>query len=305
MTYTPSVGTPTNEGEPEASAEAVQDCIRRAMTNDGGFRVMTAITTQTTQGVLDAQGATGEPALLLADLTTAAILVRETMSPSERVQIILVDRHARAQIVADSNPDGTSRGLLRVPSDMTHFELGKGSRLQTMRSLPNGELHRSTIEVPVGATVSEMMKVYMKDSEQIDSAISMGTRMADGKVEAAGGYLVQLLPELDEPTWMIMQERLKDFKDAKAILGKSIRGAEHLMEEILYGMPYTDLESSPLSSGCSCSLVRVMTSLATLPRTEIKSMIEDGEVVELTCDYCNTVYHVGPEQLKALIEEAS
>lgn len=275
------------------------------MTNDGGFRVMTAITTQTTQGVIDAQHASGEIAVLLADLTTASILVRETMSPSERVQIILVDRHGKAQIIADSNPDGSARGLLRMPSGMQHFELGKGSRLQTMRSLPNGELHRSTIEVPSGATVSDMMKVYMKDSEQIDCAISMGTRMKDGRVEAAGGYLVQLLPELDEPTWMIMQERLKDFADAKAILGKTISDAEHLMNEILYGMPYTDLESSPLRSGCTCSLVRVMASLATLPPSEIKAMIEDGETLELSCDYCNTKYHVGPEQLRGLVEEAS
>lgn len=298
MTYTRGV-------EDDANPSHAQDCIRRAMTNDGGFRVMTAITTQTTQGVIDAQHANGETAELLANLVTASILVRETMSPSLRVQIILVDRQGKAQIVADSNPDGTARGLLRMPEDMSRFELGKGSRLQTMRSLPNGELHRSTIEVPAGSSVSEMMQVYMKDSEQIDCAISMGTRMHEGRVEASGGYLVQLLPELDEPTWMIMQERLKDFADAKAILGKTIANAEHLMEEILYGMPYTNLDTSPLSAGCSCSLVRVMTSLATLPREDIESMLEDGETVELSCDYCNTTYHVGPEQLKALIEEAS
>ena len=150
-----------------------------------------------------------------------------------------------------------------------------------------------------------MMRVYMKDSEQIDCAISMGTRMENGRVEAAGGYLVQLLPELDESTWMIMQERLKDFSDASAILGRTIESADHLMREILYGMPYTELDDSPLRDGCTCSLVRVMTSLATLPRSDIESMLEDGETVELTCDYCNTTYHVGPEQLKGLIEEAS
>lgn len=275
------------------------------MTNDGGFRVMAGLTTETVRGAVAAQNAEGRIAELLAELVTGAILVRETMSPGQRVQVNLVGREGLGQIIADSLPNGTARGLLRISKRNTDLALGDGAMLKVMRSLPNGEVHRGIIEVPADATVSDMLTVYMKVSEQVDSMISVGCKMKDGAVESAGGYVVQLLPELEPGQLMIMQERIKDFREIRELLDGAASSPARLIEELLFRMEYTKLGESPLKFECGCSDVRVMTSLAALPRTDIAELVESGENIELSCDYCGATYTVGPEHLRGLLEPGS
>lgn len=281
------------------------DSVLRAMTDDGSFRVMSALTTGTVREAARTQKVSGRVAALLADLITGAILVRETMSPNQRVQMILVGRGGLGQIIADSNPNGSARGLVRISKRNEELELGDGAMLKVMRSLPNGELHRGIIEVPADATVSEMLMVYMKVSEQVDSMISVGCSTEDGEVRRAGGYIVQLLPELEEGRLLIMQERIKDFQDMTTLLGGPASSPAKLTEELLYLMDYTRLSESELRFECGCSDVRVITSLAALPRHDIEELLASGESLEMSCDYCGRDYSVGPEQLRGLLEPGS
>ena len=62
------------------------DSVVRAMTNDGAFRIVAARTTDTGQAVIAAQKLSGVLAHNMADLVTTAVLYRETMAPSQRVQ---------------------------------------------------------------------------------------------------------------------------------------------------------------------------------------------------------------------------
>ena len=87
------------------------DSVLRAMTNDGAFRVITARTTHTVKQTLEAQGAVGDTARHLGELITGTILVRETMAPNHRVQGLYKTADRAGQLVADTYPDGDTRGL--------------------------------------------------------------------------------------------------------------------------------------------------------------------------------------------------
>jgi len=39
-------------------------------------------------------------------------------------------------------------------------------------------------------------------------------------------------------------------------------------------------------------------------KTELQSMIEDGEVIEVNCHFCNTHYRFSVEELKDLYQKA-
>ena len=65
------------------------DSVMRAMTNDGAFRVIAARTTDTVRSVVAAQNLSGALAHDMADLLSTAVLYRETMAPSLRVQCIV------------------------------------------------------------------------------------------------------------------------------------------------------------------------------------------------------------------------
>src|SRR6266511_2418355 len=87
---------------PRVSAPA--DSVLRAMTDDGAFRVITARTTETVRGAIEAQGAAGETARTFGELITGAILYRETMAPQLRVQGVLKGSSGTGSLVADSHP---------------------------------------------------------------------------------------------------------------------------------------------------------------------------------------------------------
>src|SRR4051812_23211585 len=130
------------------------DSVVRAMTDDGSFRVIAARTTQTVRGSIAAQSARGATAVSYGDLLTGAILVRETMAPTLRVQGILRGASGRGRLVADSHPDGMTRGLVTLPRGGGDVELGGDATLETMRSLANGALHKGVVEVPLNGGIS-------------------------------------------------------------------------------------------------------------------------------------------------------
>ncbi|WP_437609665.1 Hsp33 family molecular chaperone HslO [Sorangium sp. So ce834] len=280
------------------------DSVVRAITMDGAFRVITALTTKTVRGAIAVQSATGATAQRLGELITGAILVREAMAPNLRVQAIVKGATGHGTLVADSHPDGTSRGLVNLgkgAAEKSALEIGEGSLLQVMRTLPNGMLHQGVVEVPAEGGISGGLMTYMQESEQVVSMIAVATLIGENGVGASGGYLVQLLPEVERGPLMVMTERLKDFERLDDVLAHEGASADVLLEELLYGMPFSRLDDSPLSFSCRCSELRVMTTLASLPRTDIEEMVEDGKVLDIRCDYCGKDYQVSPSQLRSLL----
>jgi molecular chaperone Hsp33 len=295
------------------------DSVVRAITDDGAFRVIAARTTETVRGAVAAQGATGETAKHFGELVTGTILVREAMAPRFRVQGILKGAHGRGSLIADSHPDGSTRGLVHFgdPGDEPGraVALGKGALLQMMRTLANGAIHQGVVAVPEAGGISEALMAYMQESEQVVSMIAVATLLDGDAIQAAGGYLVQLLPEVERGPLMIMTERLQDLASPDPAAGPSARLLERVLgtagappdaflDELLHGMPFSRLEESPLRFGCQCSELRLLASLATLPRSDIEDLARADHALEIRCDYCGHEYAFDPGQLRTLLTPA-
>ena len=280
------------------------DNVLRALTDDGAFRVLACDTTATVRGALAAQKAeTPELTRIFADLLTGAILVRESMSPDHRLQAILQGDNPRARMIADSHPDGSTRGLIQMPPDVKEMPLGEKGLLQVARTLHNGSLHQGVVAVPAGSnSVSTTLMAYMHDSEQTVTMIAVGCHLSNGEVAAAGGYMVQLLPELAEGPLMVMTERLKEFQDIVPLLAQGRATPAELLAETLYGMPYTTVSDREVYFGCRCSTERLAQSLASLPRADIESLMEDGKPLDIECDYCRKRYEFTVQDLRSLID---
>ena len=284
------------------SVGASGDRVIRAMTNDGAFRVIAAVTTQTVRGAVAVQQAKGPVAARFGELLTGAILIREAMSPALRVQGIL-KIPGSGSMVADAHPDGKTRGIV-VFSGAAATNTTGTMLLEMMRTLHNGALHRGIVEVTFeerAGGISAALMLYMQQSEQIVSTIAVTTLMEGGEIVAAGGYMVELLPEVERGPLMIMTQRLEDFPPLADLLRKDTKLTTHLVEELLFGMPYTILAESDLEYGCQCSDVRVLSSLVTLPRTEVEALLEENQVLEIECDYCRKEYAIAPDQLRTFL----
>lgn len=276
------------------------DSVFRAMTDDGTFRVVTAQTTETVRGALSAQGATGHTAKLFGDLLTGVVLMRLTMAPQLRVQGVLRGSGDTGTLVADSHPTGRTRGLLTRPEGGQDLQLGPGSLLRLMRTLHDGRLQQGVVQVPEG-NISDALMAYMQISEQVTTMVAVGTILKDDHVVSAGGYLVQLLPGAKRGPLMVMTERLEEFRNIDDRLAHPAFSPSALMDELLYAMPFTALGETPVRFECWCSHVGVVTALSTLPRAELQSMTDEGQVLEIRCDYCNAEYRVPPVELRGLL----
>ena len=279
------------------------DSVMRAMSNDGAFRVIAARTTDTVRGVIAAQNLSGALAHDMADLLTTAVLYRETMAPSLRVQCIVGFEDEAGQLVADSHPDGWTRGLLQAGTGDARPDIRKTrATLQMMRTLPNSDLHRGVVEVPESGNLSEAFMRYMQLSEQIVSMISLGSAV-EGENPTAGGFVVQLLPEAAdaEAAMETMTRRLEDFVEIRERLQKSDGSPSQLIEQIFEGMPFTWLHESQVRFGCQCSQLRVMTTLSLLDRSEVQELVDEGEPLSVGCDYCGASYTVEISHLQGLL----
>jgi molecular chaperone Hsp33 len=207
------------------------------------------------------------------------------------------------QLVADSHPDGSTRGLMQpgsgdAPPDVRQTR----ATLQMMRTLPNSDLHRGVVELPESGNLSEAFMRYMQLSEQIVSMISLGSAV-EGENPAAGGFVVQVLPEAAEADAAMetMTRRLEDFVEIRERLQNSNASPSQLIEQIFEGMPFTWLDNSDIRFGCHCSQLRVMTTLTVLDRSDIQDLVDEGEPLSIDCDYCGASYTVEIAQLQGLL----
>ena len=272
------------------------------MTDDGAFRVITASTTHTVRGAVQAQRAHGTTARTFGDLITGAILFRETMAPELRVQGVLRGADNSGSLVADSHPSGQTRGLIQMKEGGTELKLAQGAVIQMMRTLPSGRINQGVVEVPLEGGVSRALMAYMQVSEQVVSMIAVATLLEGDEVLAAGGYMVQLLPEVGRGPLAIMTERLRDYETIDEQIRDAAFSPAWLLDQLLYGMPFTKLEESPIGYGCWCDELRVMSALATLGRDDIEHLLSTNDVLEIACEYCRREYRIPPARLRGLLE---
>ena len=265
------------------------------MTMDGAFRLIAAVTTETARGALAAQSTGDELGLRLAELLTAAVLVRETTQPARRVQMVWKDRRG-GSLVADSLPDGLNRGLVN-PGESAPVLTEGDHLLQVNYTLPNGSLHQGMVSVADGDDMATALMRYMKQSEQIVSMIACTALPGPGGVRAVGGYVVQLLPEATREVIDAMTDHLGNLEPIASLLEGRGRTAAELGQAVFAGFEHAELATSDLRFGCTCSELRVMTSILTLPADEVESML-GGDPLEVRCDACGRQYKITPDALR-------
>lgn len=269
------------------------------MTNDGQFRVI-AVTMQAS--CAEAAARQDVHSVLLskqAELMVAAVLVRETMQPGNRVQVIIKDPDGH-RLVADALPNGENRGIVNPGSPDQKAELSEGINqgkglMQVNYTLRNGDLHQGIVPLEKGSAVSHAIMHYLMQSEQITAVVCIESITTDDKLTAVGGYVVQMTPETTKEGLKEMLSHLLAFQDIGEWLEQGA-DTEKLVSEILGERDYALLANSPLCFGCTCSTERMILGLSTLPSADIGELIASGDI-DVTCDACGQSYEITTDQL--------
>ncbi len=275
------------------------DHALRTMCDEGNFRIVIASTRQTVAEILDAQSPAPSSRGLMADLISASILLRLTMSPDNRLQAILQNQ-SLGSLVADSHADGTTRGLIRRHGE-GRFETRSSTLLSVHRTMFGGDIHQGVVETSEDQSLADAVTGYLHRSEQVTSVVGLGHHFQDDDLVFSGGYIVQLMPEgeeADQATLALMTARLQGLASVPQLFEECEFDTEAVAAELFGPLPYRSLGTNDFHPGCICSVERVRTALDTLSDEEIAELTSDEEVLEVDCDYCGAVHQIEPETLR-------
>ncbi len=246
--------------------------------------------------------------LLMAASMMGAVLKAEDGSVTLRVR----GGGPLGALTAVSDSGGNVRGYVQNPAvDVPRKAKGKldvgaavggEGDLTVIRDLGMKEPYIGSVQL-VGGEIAEDIAAYFVESEQIPTACALGVLIApDQTVQAAGGYLIQLLPGADDVVVSAVERGVARLGAVSARLDGGMEPLE-LLQEVLADFEMEVLETTPIEYRCYCSEERVSRALISLGREELDKLIREQDGAELTCQFCDRVYRYSGDQLRALREE--
>ena len=163
----------------------------------------------------------------------------------------------------------------------------------------------------VGQTILETSEIakdltyYYMNSEQVPSSVGLGVLMnKDNTVKCAGGFIIQLMPFAEDATIDKLEENLKNVTSVTELLDHGCT-PEGLLDALLGNLGIEVLDTLPTQFHCNCSKERVEKAVASVGRKDLQAMIDDGEDIEVKCDFCNSTYKYTVDELKEILKESN
>ena len=152
--------------------------------------------------------------------------------------------------------------------------------------------------------IGDDLTYYFANSEQVPSSVGLGVLMEkDNTVKCAGGFIVQVMPFVEEKVLEQLEENISNIHSVTALLEQG-HTPESLLQEVLKGMDIEITDTLPTQFYCDCSKTKIEKAIISIGEKEIKEMIDEGKGIEVKCHFCNTAYSFSVDELSALLKQA-
>ncbi len=246
-------------------------------------------------------------------LCASSMMGAELKAEDGSITIQFKSKGPLGSIVTVSDCEGNVRGYVHNPCLDLPLRESDG-KLDVGRAVGPGYLtviKDVGMKDPVSGTVAlvngeiaEDLAQYFAESEQVPSAVALGVLVdRDQSVKQAGGYIVQLMPGVDDESITKLEQNIAKAGAVTSMLEEDI-SLEDMVSRVLEGFEVEFLQNSPVSYHCNCSKTRVEKALVSMGRQELMSLADKEEDTEVTCQFCDQVYRFTPEELKTLVENA-
>ncbi len=249
--------------------------------------------------------------------TAMGALLLAAASLKEQHQLLTVDVRGggpAGRILATANGAGEVRGMVgnaRAEAPSTSNGklnvagvVGSSGYLSVTKDLGMREPYSGMVELQSGE-IGDDLAHYLGRSEQTPSAVGIGVFVVPaGVVEAAGGFLIQLLPGLSDTEIDRIEQQIAALPHPTRLIRDGLTP-----EEVLQNVFGNDVELHdryPVAFSCPCSRERFRAAIVTLGADEITRIIQEEEEnrTEVVCHFCNEAYYFTADQLQEIMEEA-
>jgi molecular chaperone Hsp33 len=238
---------------------------------------------------------------ILGELMAAGALLAATLKFEGSIILQLQGKGPVNLIVVECTSEQTLRATAKWDGELDADAnlgdlLGPNGRFVITLVPPEGrQSYQGVVEIdPAGVAAS--LEHYMQNSEQLETRLWL----AAGE-ERVAGLLLQKLPareEPDEDSWN-RATKIAETVTRPELLSLPVR---NLLHRLYHQEDIRLFEPRPVSFRCSCSGERVAAMLRMLGHAEVRSIIDERDTVEVTCEFCNRAYRydsVDAEQIFA------
>lgn len=288
----------------------MSDYILRATAAGGAVRLFVADTRQTVQQAFEYHRTSPVMSAALGRaLTAAAIMGSMLKSEKDLVTIQIKGDGPGGGLTVTSNSKSEVKGYVNNP--IVDIPLKPNGKLDVQAALGFGTLtvikdlgmkepYIGNIPL-VSGEIAEDITYYFAKSEQTPSAVALGVLVdRDYSIKAAGGFVIQMMPEAEEEIITAIEEKLKTVEPVTAMLEKGMT-PEDILNVLVGEWQPKILDKVPVNYVCSCSRERVEKALIAIGKKEIAKIIEEDGKASLHCHFCNKEYDFSREDLERLL----
>ena len=289
------------------------DYLVRSIGDKTNILGLACVTTGLVHETSQLHGTSRTASAALGRALTGGLLMGALMKRRQRIALKFEGNGPLKKIIVEADNEGTVRGFVAVPeADVPSKDgkldvsglLGNEGTLTVAKDLGLKEPYRGIVKLHTGE-IAEDIAYYFLESEQIPSAVGLGVFVElDGKVSAAGGFLIQTIPPVEEG---LVDRIIKNIQEIPFVTQMIREGKtpEDMLARIFSDIPYHVLGNQELSFRCTCSKERVERALITLGGDELQKFIAEEEETGVTCEYCRTNYRFVRKELEDLLRETT
>ena len=290
------------------------DYIVRATAANNQIRAFAATTKETVEAARQAHNTSPVATAALGRLLTGGAMMGSMMkNDSDMLTIQIKGDGPIGGLTVTADSKGNVKGYVEHPEVM--LPPNAQGKLDVAGALGIGLISvikdMGLKEPYVGQTIlqtsdiSEHMTYYFATSEQVPSSVGLGVLMEhDNTVKQAGGFIVQLMPFVDDDVVDRLEANIKKISSVTSMLDKGMT-PEEILEEVLDGFEVEVKDTMPAQFYCNCTKERVEKAIISIGKKDIQEMIEDGKPIEVNCHFCGKSYEFSVEELKTLIKKAT
>lgn len=290
----------------------MSDYLVRAIGFNGSVRAFAVSSTETVGEAQRRHDTWPTASAALGRTMTAGVMMGAMQKGDDQLTIKVQGDGPIGAIIVDANAKGEVRGYAMNPH--VDFELNQFGKLDVRRAVgTQGSLSvvkdaglrdyfTGQVEL-VSGELGEDFAYYFTKSEQTPSAVGLGVLVnPDYTIKAAGGFIVQVMPGVDDETITQIEEALSKIEPVSKMIEKGFT-PEEILEAVLGKEHVEILDRQDVTFSCNCSKDRFSNALIGLGEEELQAMIDEDHGAEAVCSFCGEKYHFDESELTDLIHE--
>jgi molecular chaperone Hsp33 len=293
----------------------MKDYIIRATAADTTVRAFAAVTSRMAEDARKIHKLSPiASAALGRTLTAAAMMSRQLKGEKDTLTIQIKGEGPMSGVVVVTDSEANMRGYVYNPdvylplNDKGKFDvsgaIGKNGYLNVIKDMGLKEPYIGYVQL-VSGEIAEDLAYYFANSEQIPSVVALGVLVdKDGSISNSGGYIIQLMPGVEDEMIDFLEEKINLIPPVTALLSED-KSPEQVLDLILGEKGLQIVEKVPTRFVCNCSRDRMERNMISLGKQELVDILDDQGKAEVQCHFCNTKYHFTKADLQRLIGQLS